>query len=497
MRGRVPGWVAPLALYAAALAVRLVFLDTRPYGDETHHFYIARGFGAPPDNVYLQPDTRWLFWWRPMFSFLLSAGAQFGFTGFRLGYMLLVAGLAPAVWWWLRGRGVRQPFALGAGLLVVGHPVLVLWGIRAFPDELMATFYVLALALWERERLGLSSIAWVMALWSKEVALIGLLVLGAEEAWRLWRGRTGWSFPLGVRHFLLTLVLALAWMPHWYAEEIGGRSPGWTRGGDLAGILDGAFTTVWLVPAVALALLAWRARRPALHALAYLAFYGVYHLAVGGAAEAWYFVLPTVLAFAALAAAADAWAQRWWPDRAAVGRAAAGAGRRVAAATPAVLLLALVAVQCFAPAYGPVKDRVLHPWTDIRENNWAEAYEHEFARDQEFWTVVEAAGPRDWHAVLAVDLEWFYPMWPLSDRADNVAAFFTANDASPAEDWAKLVEDVATVTILREHGSPLNEALRATYADCVVERAGPYLLIRGPDCAGRAERLQQEWDARR
>ncbi len=482
--------LVPLALYAAALAARLWLLDARPYGDEAHHYFVAREFGALPPTLVDGQPIRWLFWWRLMFSVLLVPGAQVSFTAFRVDYMLLTSLLPLVVWWWLRARGVRPVAAAGAGLVAALHPFFVVWGVRAFPDELMAVGYVGALALWERGRHGWSAAAWVGALWVKEVALIGLLVLCAEEALRAVRGWVREGEPLLDRRQLwLGAALALAWVPHWIANAMGGRMPGWSRGGSLAGVLDGAFTTVWLVPLVALALLSSRARRPALHALAYLGFFLVY-TARGGLAEGWYFVLPALLAFCAAAALADAIAGFGWA-------APASAPHRAASVLPALLVALLVVAQATLPAQGAFKDQVLHPATATREASWAEMARREMDRDQDLWTALAAATPADWNRTLAVDVPWFNVLWPLGDRAGMLGSFYTEGDGNPPAAWADLVESIATMMVLRRTPTPLNEALQATYEDCAIAQTPEYVVVRGSGCVGREGRLAAEWDARR
>lgn len=486
-RAQVPRWVAPAGLFALAAAVRLAFVGTRPYGDEAHHYFVARFFGEGPANLYPPAEHEWLFWWRPLFSLLLSPGAQFGFTGFRVGYMLLAAGIAPVVWWWLRGRGVSRTASILAGIVAALHPFLLVWGVRAFPDGLMVVFYVLGLALWERGRRLAGAVALLAATWVKEVALIGIAVLLAEEVWAALRrdGREV-SVRLGVRHAMLAGVLALAYVPHWYAESLGGRSPGWTRGGDLESVLDGAFTTVWFVPVV-IAALAWRSsRRPALHALAYLGFYAVYHVAFGGAAERWYFVLPTVLALAAVTALLDAlWAQ---------GRAAAAPRlARVTAPVCIAFVVALLAVQAIVPGDVAAKQEALHPQVDIIELSYEETLREERARDHALWDVLAQADATDLQNVLAVDVAWFFSVWPLSEKADFVATAWTEG-AAPDWVWQVAVEDIANMTLLRRSPTPLSLALQEVYADCIGAQNAEYVLLRGQGCKGRSEDLRAAYE---
>lgn len=489
MRGRpVAPWVTPLGLFAIAAAARLAFLMARPYGDEAHHYYIARHFGDGPHNILQMADNHWLFWWRPMFSLLLSPGAQFGFTGFRIGYMLLAAGLAPALWWWLRGRGVSQTASTMAGVVAALHPFLLLWGVRAFPDGLMATLYVLGLALWERNRRIAGAAVLLAAVWTKEVALIGVGVLLLEELLMGFRRADGFDLHLrlGPRHLLLALVLALAYVPHWYAESLGGRSPGWSRGGELSNVLDGAFTTAWFIPLV-LAGLLWRpARRPALHALAYLAFYAVYQEVFGGAAESWYFFLPTVLAVGAIAALIDGLAARAQDP-------VATKVDRVVPFAAAVFVAAILAVQVFVPAAVAAKQDVLHHDTAIVEPSFEELARAEFERDQDLWTILESVNGTDREGALLVDVAWFFAIWPMSEEVDLLYSAYTGT-AVPDFAWAGAIEDSANMTLLHRETTPLNEAIREVYADCFGAETSEYVLIRGQACKGRLDELMAAYD---
>lgn len=476
-RRTFPAWALPLLLYAVALAARLALVGVRPYGDEAHHYYIARHFGDGPHNIHGMLDNHWLFWWRPLFSLLLSPGAQFGFTGFRVGYILLSAALAPLLMAWLRARGVRTPASVAAGAVAALHPFLLVWGVRAFPDELMATLFVGGLALWERRWHATGALVLLAACWTKEVALVGVAVVLAEELAAGLRRPSRWAVDLRVeaRHVLLVAVLALSYLPHLYAERIGGRSPGWTRGGDTWSIVDGAFTTVWMVPAVAAGLFFRPSRRPALLALAYLAFFAAYHLAIGGAAEAWYFVLPTVLAAAAVAAGLDAAlakprTRRW--------------ARPAAAAVALVVLL-----QVLVPSTAVAKQPLLHPGTGTLELSYPEAVRSELERDHDLWRAIGRMDETDRQNVLLVDVAWFHAIWPASERFTFVAPAFTAG-REPDWVWEVAVEQVANTTLLHREATPLSRALLDTYADCVEDPGGEYVLLRGQGCAGRLERLK-------
>lgn len=463
--------------YAAALVARLTLLDVHPYGDEAHHYYIAREFGATPANLVGGGDLHWLFWWRPLFSLLLSPGAQLSFEGFRLGYILLTASLAPLAYLLVRSRGLHI-WAASFGALLVGlHPFLVLWGVRAFPDELMAVFYVLGLLLWQQQRFLGAGAALLAASWVKEVALVGagLLLLG-----HLWQTRSGWRPRLTRGAIVLAIVLALAYVPHLYAESIGGRPPGWTRGGDLVGVLDGAFLSIWFLPLVALAVASRPARRLALHALGYLTFFAAYHVVLGGAAEQWYFVLPATLAFLALAAALGDWV----PRALAWGRSGA-----YAAAAPVAVVLVLLATQVLAPTASQSKQDLHVPGWEGLDFSAQELWAYERQRDDGLWQAIDALTPADRQALLLVDVAWFYGVWPFPDITGAVGSGFTVDNPAPSADWATVVEEHASATLVFHHDSPLNHALRKAYAPCISFSNADYTIIQGRRCPGQADEL--------
>lgn len=483
---RNAGWLVPLALYAVAVGLRLLLLDVRPFGDEAHHYFIAREFGQPPANLVEASDTRWLFWWRPLFSILLVPGAMVSFTAFRLGHIVLASLAAPAMWWWLRGRGVRPVASAAAGAVLAAHPYFVLWGVRAFPDGLMAAAFLGGLACWQARRHAWGLVLLLVAIWVKEVALIGVLGLCGLEALDAVRRRTAQGPALHWRHAGLLVVLALAWVPHWYALAIGGRDPGWSRGGDLRALLDAVFLTTLALPFVLAALASWRARVPALLALAYAVFYG-YYTWKGGATEHWYYVLPAALGVGAIAAGLDAWcalARRWLPT--------AAAARATLQGLPVLAVALVVAAQVALPAAAPAK-AVLHPGLEVQDESYAEMMRHERQRDQAFWHVIGQATDEDWQGVLTVDVPWFYPLWPLSDRAGAIGSYYTDN-GRPPQDWAFVIEELANMTLVWRTGAPHNDAILATYADCIAVDSSQVALVRGQDCRGRAARLQAAWD---
>ncbi len=481
-RARLRPWIAPVALYAAAFLARAFFLGSAPYGDEAHHYFIARGFGTPPPNLLEGQDTHWLFWWRPLFSLLLAAGAHISFTAFRLDYILLSSLLAPGLYLWVRARGGGRWAGGAAGLVAALHPFFVIWGVRAFPDELMAALFVLGLVAWEHRRVWLGAGLLLAATWVKEVALVGIAaLLAAELVERFGRDGAAWALRLQprARHLLLVGALAFAWAPHWVANSMGGRAPGWSRGGTLVSTLDGTFTTMWFVPFVLVGLFVPRARRPALLALAFAGFYLAYNAALGGATELWYNILPAALATAVVALVCEQMA-----------RSAAPALRRMA---PTALAVVLVAAQLLLPGTSDLKMEALHPGTTTRELSVAEAIDLEQTRDRDLWTLVEAAHGTDWHAVFLVDVPWFFAYWPFSERADVVGSYFTKDNPASAAQWAAVIETIANMTVLKRTDGPLNLALQETYASCVGLATPEYLLIRGMGCKGNATALDAAW----
>jgi hypothetical protein len=266
---------------------------------------------------------------------------------------------------------------------------------------------------------------------------------------------------------------------------MGGRLPGWSRGGDLPTILDDAFTTLWFLPVVVAALLSRKARRPALLGLAYVAFYAFYHVVVGGRTELWYNVLPAVLGTAAIALALQDFAAWLKARKAPVARSVRHAGT--------VLVAAILLAQVLVPGTSEAKLQVLHPGTATHELSAAEAIHAEQTRDRDLWTVVDAATPKDWKGVLLVDVPWFFSYYPFSDRAGAVGGLFTEGNPSTAAQWSTIIETLANMTVLKRTDGALNRAMQEVYAPCVGLATGEYLLIRGQGCPGKAAELDAAW----
>ncbi|HEX2066910.1 MAG TPA: hypothetical protein VHI93_08875, partial [Candidatus Thermoplasmatota archaeon] len=142
-RWRASPWLPAAAAYALALAARAWLLDAPVYGDEAAHFYVARHLGASPAN--LVPDLgvpQWLFWQRPLFSLLLWPGAALSFEGYRIWHILLSSLLAPLAMAVVAQAGGRRVPQWTAGVAAALLPGLVGWGVRVFPDSLMATLFL-------------------------------------------------------------------------------------------------------------------------------------------------------------------------------------------------------------------------------------------------------------------------------------------------------------------------------------------------------------------
>jgi hypothetical protein len=468
--GRWTPWLPLAGLYVAALAVRSLLVGAQPNGDEAAHYYVARTFGGYPAGLEpAMPEfTRALFWQRPLFSLLLAPFA-WSFGAYQAAHAAL-ASLLPVLAVLLARRAGAGRLAWAAGLLLAFHPTLVLWGVRVFPDSLMA---VLALGgiLAGRERPLLSAALLVAATWTKET---GAVALAAMAGWSLWlavrSGEAGlWPLRLDRPATAYAGALLLAPLPLLYAVMgLGGRAPGWSQRPFDVGVLDTVLLSAWLLLPLA-AGLAQRAARPwCLLALAPTAFYVAYSLA-GRGVEAWYAVLPASLAAVACSAALAPLARRavaaapWRPPGPA--RSAVAALLLLPLALPSGLLTPLSATE---PE--PLPDLVAAARTQ---------------RDLER-TVAEVAA-RQPQTLFLADVGWFYALHPFGEMAPRVSYGLTEFSREP-EPWARLVER-SNVTVLARDRWPLNLALAEVYADCVVAQHGPYLVIEGAACPGRVGRL--------
>jgi hypothetical protein len=480
LAARVRPWLPYVAAYALALAVRAWFLGTPVYGDEAAHFYVSRHLGMSPHAPHvLYPETdatHWLFWQRPLFSLLLWPGAAVSFQGYRVWHALLSSLLAPLAMALVAQAGGDRWARAGVGVAVAVLPGIVGWGIRAFPDSLMAALFVAGVLLHGRGWHGRAAAAFLAAAWVKEVAAAGILAVFLSSLVQAMRRREVGVWPFRLDKACTAYLAAgfLAPVPLLVSVfALGGIPPGWSTSKATLGLLDGLFASAWLVPLVLLGLRWGRTRRLALWALVFPLFYGVYGVLLHRGVEGWYLVPPQVLALAAAAVALEE----------ALRRVATPTGRRVGQAGAAALALLLLASAVLPGRVGadavalPLRGGSL-PLPDLHA---ALGYRHPL-------DAPVAALPLDGSTdVMVVDVEWFYLYYPFAETANFTGWSYTFIEVPPAT-WAKAVEG-PQATLLGKNDRPMNQALRVAYADCRVWENDGFAIFQGQRCPGREAQL--------
>lgn len=483
-----------MLVYTGAFLLRLVLWQTAQFGDEAHHYYVTRTFGAPVANVDNPDRLDWLFWWRPLFSLLLLPGALLGFSAFRLLFILIASLLPLFALLILRDLRVRAWIAYAAAGIVALHPYFLLWGYRVFPDALMSVAFAGALWCHVRGRPLLAGLLALASVWIKEVAIYGVVFLFLAVTWQTLRNREFAVWPLRLTKSQTAFALAgiLGPLPSTYAAFVlKGHAPGWSQGGDPLALVDRLFLLAWLLPLVLLGMAWKRTRFFALLALVFPAFYAGYRLAFDGGINVWYYLLPSFLALIAAAFALDEW---WSRARAPRNRLRPGPAR-----SATVFLALVLTIHIFFPLSFPAKGRITMPFTGLADAPIDQVIYDELHRGHDLPDVVDRLSDAHWKNVLLIDPEWFVVYYPFADEAAKhagvVGRLFTGFDKDTAF-YAVAVEQRATVTIIAKHPFPGNLALRTVYLDCLFHENPTYFVVDGMRCSGRADALKIEWERR-
>lgn len=481
-------WIALAAISIAAWLARAALMGSNPYTAEAAHFVLARDLWHPDvafANLYndgrggLEP----LFWQRPFFSLLLAPGAMVSFAAYRMEHLLLAGllpGLATAL---LLQLGTRRWMAWPVGLAFALHPLLVPWGTLALPDALMAVLCLGGLLAAHHGRPLATGLLLLAACWTKEVAIVTVLPLAALAVWRDPEGTPSRAWPVRLGRFPTALVATalLCFLPLLYSlSKPGATFPGWGVGGDGNIVLEKLFLLLWLAPLPLFALRFSASRRLALVSLAWSAFFLAYRFVLGRTLEAWYYVLPATLVLMAAAAGLSE-ASKSGPRP-----------QQVAAKLVALAVAGLLAFQIVAPDHDPLKASLVTPLSGVSQWSLEQALAFERVRDDDFQAVVDALRPDD-RRLLTLDVDWSFSAHPLSGHAsvlythDGAAQVGWRIDTAPLADG---IENRTDAVVLHKVPNPVNEAVRAVYADCIVLENEGYALLRGAPCPGRAEALR-------
>lgn len=491
-------WFLLAGLYLLALALRWDLRDAQPYLAESWHYFAAVHLWERGSNVAVVGggvlDLAWFFWQRPLLSLPFHPFALHSFEAYRAAHIVAVASVPPLGAWLLRSLGTGRAATAAAGVVLAVHPLLLPWGVMVLPDSLVLALVLGALLAAHHGRPVAMAALLLAATWVKEVALVTVLALLVLALWRDadGRGMAGRSprrLRLGPFARWLLPVAALALVPLSISLQMpGALFPGFRAGGSTAEALERLFLLVWLVPLCLLALLRRSTRRFALVALAWPAFFLLYHLLLDKAMEFWYYVLPASFACLAAAAGIDA-----------VRRALPAAGvARAAAVGVALLAFGLVWVQVDVPHEDPVNRAVTTPLTGTGQ--WELSYLQSFerVRDAGLAEVLAIPGPDERTIWIAMDFEVSYLYHPLAQQADSVVAIHSVPHAFGPElmaQWRHAIENETDVLVIAENDAMAdNLALRRAYAECS-ERSWPFTVVRASQCQGAGEDLWEHYVA--
>lgn len=489
-----PRWreLAVLAgLWAAAILVKMPVIHTEPYWDEGLHYWTARHLGMRWDaitdiwgNPFGTPEH--LLFQRPLFYLAFWLPAQGGFETFRVTHAVAASLLSPLAYLILRAHGVGRAAGILTGVAVATIPGLAMWGTLGLMDSLMTA--AVGVMLWARAtgRNGLLFAASVAAVWTKETAYVAVLGLLALEAWKGHRAGTCTFLPLRLDARATSLAFAAAvapWSLMWaVAHDL--ALPGAENHGSILPVLDHAWITPWLVPVLLLGLLG-RGRFLSAFGLAAGAFLVALQLAARDV-PAWYFVPSAYFTLIGVGAAADA----WW-------RTPAGAWARRAWVRPwpAATAVVLVALLVLVPN-SPERD-LLRPLSGDGGNSLSGSWDYELRiRDGDMHAAIATIPIDKSTDILVIDLAAPALYVRLVEPARQVywdsSWVRTLVDVDTVA-LAARIEEPATTTLIDRSDLPMTLAIEETYADCIQHQNVGYTVLRGADCAGRAQRLEDAW----
>lgn len=480
-----------LALYAVAVGLRLSIRDAMPYTAEASHYFAARHLWHGSANIAsIYPDVphddfSWFFWQRPLLSLLYAPAAALGFGAYRVAHILVASSLAPLGFLLLRRLGTPATYAGSAAAVLALHPGLVPWTTLLLPDATVGVLVLVALHAAHSGRATTTALVLLAAAWVKETAFVAagaLLVVSVVRDAMAWRDVAQGNRPRlprpGPFTWRLALVVPLAFLPLYVSLHLPGVAfPGFRLGGTWAETVERLFLLVWLAPVAMLGLVPKRVRGLAVCALAWPAFFLLYHEVTGKAVEAWYNVVPATMTVLAAAAGLGALHDRW-----------------AAARAVGILVLALVAVQVAVPMSSATNAALTTPFGRTGQWDLQETLAYEHARDadlREAVTYLHSVPGLANGTLVALDMDWSLVYYPLADLAARVDKDYTL-DLHYTPDalrwWADGIANRTQAMILHDGPHEFNQQLRTAYADCS-HTFGVYTVIRASECGGHEARL--------
>lgn len=476
------------AVYAAALWSRLRLSEAPPYGDEGLHFHVAKHLLALPANFHDVYGNNWwhanyLVFQRPAFYVLFHGPALASFGAFRAVHAVFAAALPVLAFFLLRSHGHTHLAALGAGLALALHPFFVTWGSLVLMDSLMACWFLAALLARRSQRWILSAALFLVAIWTKETAAFGVAALLAATWFRKFiRGEAPlWPLQLDRAQSGLLVALAAGLLPITVAMSRGLRAPGGLAHGSVAHVTELLTLSAWLLIPVLIGLALPASRVLCAWALYFVFFFLGLHAVAGRAVEAWYAVLPAALCVIAAASAIDA------------GWRSAGSSRHWLPAMGAIAFVALIMVAALVPA-SAAKQSLVHPLSGDPADSLAESRRYEVAlRDQDLERTARFVRSTDPVRLLLFDVQYGFAYYPFIDQHEDVlggSSGLFQYWPQPLEPLSGAIESSGTLTVIEVQATPLNEALRSVYLDCLVFGDGRYVVYQGWLCTGRTDLLR-------
>lgn len=478
----------PGLLSGGAFVARMATLHSPSYGDEGWHFQLTKHWLSTPAGLHDVFGQNWwhaefVFWQRPAFYVLFHWPAAVSFEAARVAQIVVASALPALAYALLSTRGFGRVTSSVAGAILAFHPTLVGWGSLFLMDNVVTVFFLAGVLGLMRNRVRAGAAFLLLAEWTKEIAIWGVLLLWAFTYLRRHRGnpRSAWPIRLDRTESMLAIVLALGPLPLMVSLSNGLPLPGAPAHGSTWAVLEMVALSSWLVPVLVVGLFAPRSRLFAAGALLWIGSYLILHGVFGRAVEGWYSILPATLTVLGVTA-----------TLAESVRAPSKRTRGFATAVAACLVL-LMAGQVVV-AESEAKAMVVHPLGGGSVPSLRELYGfRNRVEDADFTRAVqrmEDARPR---TLLAVDLHYGWLYYPILEERGSVLVAGTGLFSLWPQPFEPLVEGIqgnGTVMFLQEQATPLNVALREAYEPCRLWTEGRFSAYGGSRCEDQLEWLR-------
>jgi hypothetical protein len=477
MRVRRRDILAAASLFALAFGLRILLVDSPPYGDESGHFAISKTMGIWGDEtVVVAGDGPFdLIYWvagRPVFAAVYAPGAWLGFDAFRIEAALVSSTIPVLGYAWLLTQGSRRILGLAAGGVLAAHPAMVVWGARVFPDSLMAALFLAGLLAWvtRRRRAALGFLFASCLAKETAIAAVGSLAVAQFLEERRLHAHHAGSLRLGAVALAGVLVVI-------FAALYAGSLTGWARGGDPTVALEEILWSSWLIVPILVGLFVRAARQIAVTLAGLVAFYVAYILLRDGALNAWYLVLP--LCLATLLTAQLIWLG--WTSN-----TSAWLASRIGAVS--ALFLALFAIFGGTP--------LAHPMSQVEDPGLESSIA--FVRSE----AADLGAARDYHLqvqpqrVFMVDVVWYNTYYPLGGRESTVISYpLVLTDATVPLEAMEEGMGNADLVWLQWWDGAFEQRFDAAFQGCRTFNEGLYRAYAVADCGPAS--LDSFWSTER